>query len=113
MDSMTAEKAQWLHSQMFLVENSFNKLMEKSCHKKNIQEIELKKFQSLYDSINKTLDTYQRCKVGTLCRNFNELSILYSDVFRSSSIDTNSKFQIQHQIIPIFSIVDQEINLQC
>ncbi|KAK8894260.1 hypothetical protein M9Y10_022695 [Tritrichomonas musculus] len=132
MDSMTAAKAQWLLERMPTLEECFNMLIEKSFYNiknignqetiKNNQETEnnnLEKiienqknaFQTLYATIKNTLLTYQRCKVGSLCRNFDELSSLFSIVYKSSLVDNSIKFKIRHQVIPIFSIVDQSIDL--
>lgn len=108
---MTAEKAQWLREKMKVLKNCFDQLIEKSCHDEAIQKIENDKFLELYESINNILNTYQRCKVGSLCRNFNELSTIFSDVYKSSSAEVGLKFKICHQVIPIFSVIDQEIDL--
>lgn len=112
MDSMTAEKAQWLREKMSLLEDCFNQLIDKSCHEKaKIQKNEKEKFSSLYKSICDNLNSYQRCKVGVICRSFNELSALFSNVFKSSNVQGDIKFNICHQVLPIFAIVDQEIDL--
>lgn len=111
MDSMTAEKAQWLREKMKTLKDCFDQLIEKSCHDEAVQKVEKEQFSQLYESINNTLNTYQRCKVGSLCRNFNELSTVFSDIYKSSSVEVGLKFKISHQVIPIFSVIDQEIDL--
>lgn len=111
MDSFSSFQAEELKSRIPLIHEYFQTLCNTSCHAKQIKDYENNRFVELYNIIDQILNDYQRCKVGLLCRTFEELSNIFSIIYKSSLLEDQQKFHIKLQILPIFSLINQSIEL--
>ena len=109
MLTMTAEKIEKIKEKMPILIKYFNIINLNNInldHEKNDAQ-----FQSIINNINEILYNYQRSKTGILIREFEQLSILYSNTYKNATLPENKLLKIRLNVLPIFAMVDQNVDL--